>query len=114
MQQLMLACHIKPEGAERSESAGEMGFSLRPEDHLKLEEAQEALQQNDEPERYITIDLNSIQINSPSTLGDLEDGKFRIYLNKSDGRGHFHLVAYTKQNHSLVYSDAAMVNFVAS
>jgi len=114
MHPLTLECYIKPEGAERSEPAGRVRFAISPADHRRMEEAEEKLQHSDDRETMLNVDLTKLDLDLPPHVEALEKCQLRVYLHEEDERGHFHLVGHRKGDHSLFYTNAVMVDFVAS
>ncbi len=87
-----------------------MHFRVSEDCHLKLEAAEEELLQSSDKERFVEADLASMELELPPDFGPLSDCQFRVYINPRDQRGQFHLVGHRASDHSLVYSNAVMVD----
>lgn len=101
----------KPDPAQKSVPMGLIHFYVGGNDRLKLEEAEERLQ-NDASlsEVMVDVDLSTLQLVTPAECGELADCQLRVYLRKDDGRGQFHLVGHRASDGSLVYTNALMID----
>ena len=102
----------KPEGAEQSTPIEYLHFRISEECHLRLEEAETELQQNNEREKYLDIDMDDMELRTSEDCGPLSDCRLRVYLDQIDHRGQFHLVGHRASDGSLIYSNAVMVDLL--
>lgn len=100
----------KPHHSTKSTPVGILRFRVHEQYHLLMEQAEHEMVQSHEPERFIDIDMDSLELETSKECGNLINCRFRVYLNPEDHRGHFHLVAESAQDHSLIYSNAVMVD----
>ncbi|MFA5493959.1 MAG: hypothetical protein WC247_04205 [Porticoccaceae bacterium] len=100
----------KPPGADKPVPIEILQFHISDECHLQLEQAEEKLQQTDEGEIFVDVDRDTLDLETSADCGDLKDCRLRVYLGPLDQRGQFHLVGYRVSDHSLVYSNAVMVD----
>ena len=98
-------------GARVSIPIESMRFHIDERCHLRLEAAEERLQRYQEPELLIEVDMGSLELETSSDCGPLADCHVRVYLDNDD-RGQFHLVGHRASDHSLVYSNAVMVDLL--
>jgi hypothetical protein len=87
-----------------------MIFCVTSDSHDRMEAAEEALLASGDKEAFVDVDIDSLNLNTSPDCGPLEDCQFRVYINSSDHRGHFHLVGHRAIDHGLVYSSAVMVD----
>lgn len=99
----------KPEGASKSIPIESLHFRVSEQSHLELEQAEEQLKVNHEPEAFVDVDMGSMELATSSDCGPLADCQLRVYLSPNDERGHFHLVGHKASDGSLVYSNAVLV-----
>lgn len=97
-------------GKSRPIHIDHMQFRLSGRDHLNMEQAEEALLASEDKERFVDADLATLDLHMTPDCGPLSDCQFRVYINSSDQRGHFHLVGHRASDHGLVYSNAMMVD----
>lgn len=100
----------KPNENENSIEIGAFHFTVDDTSRLKMEQAEERLQESQEKEIFIDVDTNIIGLETPDTCGSLSDCQLRVYLNPVDNRGHFHLVGHRASDGKLVYTNAVMVD----
>ncbi|BAN48809.1 hypothetical protein PCA10_30770 [Metapseudomonas resinovorans NBRC 106553] len=77
---------------------------------MRLEQAEERLQQTHEPEAIVDTTTEGLRLVTPSECGTLSDVQFRVFLSKGDERGQFHLVGHRESDGSLVYTNAVMID----
>ncbi len=95
---------------QKSTPVGNISFHIDEELHLRLEQAEDQLQESHEPEILIDVDSQRLNLQTPADIGELSGCRFRVYLHQGDERGHFHLVANRAADGSLVYTNAVMVD----
>ncbi len=78
--------------------------------HLLLEQVADDLMRNREREALLDVDIRELELDMPRECGPLEDCQLRVYISPWDERSHFHLVGHRAADHSLVYSNAVMVD----
>jgi len=100
----------KQEGMDTPMHIDAIHFHVSDECHLELEGAEEELQSTHAVEKFIDIDINTMELKTSSECGALSDCQFRVYINSTDHRGHFHLVGHRASDNSLVYSNAVMID----
>ncbi|SFG59560.1 hypothetical protein [Neptunomonas qingdaonensis] len=100
----------KPSDSGKSVPIGMFHFTVDDASHLKMERAEEQLQESQEKEIYLDVDMNIIELVTPDGCGNLSDCRLRVYLNPEDNRGHFHLVGHRASDGELVYTNAVMVD----
>jgi hypothetical protein len=100
----------KKPGAERPVALEHIRFRVSDDCHLLLEQVADGLVRNQEREALLNIDINELELEMPATCGPLEDCQLRVYISPWDERSHFHLVGHRAADHSLVYSNAVMVD----
>ncbi|MNQ57667.1 hypothetical protein D3C85_718320 [compost metagenome] len=110
MNTLTIKSWCKPSGAEKSVPMGEFHFHVNDADHLRLEEAEERLQETHEREAFIDADMTDMELVTPSECGNLSDLQFRVYLSREDERGQFHLVGHRESDGSLIYTNSVMID----
>lgn len=110
MNTLTLEGWCKRAGAEDPLHIDSIHFRVSEECHLQLEAAEEELQKNHQAEAFVEIDMTSLELETSADCGALENCRLRVYLSPLDSRGHFHLVGHRASDHSLVYSNAVMVD----
>ncbi|MED5608276.1 hypothetical protein SAMN05216189_103523 [Pseudomonas delhiensis] len=84
-------------------------FYLSGTDRRHLEDAEEELQRTHEPERWVDVDMSTLELNLPEEYSPLSDCRMRVYLDR-DERGHFHLVGHRASDGSLIYSNAVLID----
>lgn len=97
---------------QKSIPIGSFHFRVSEESHLRLEEAEERLQDSHESEAMIDVDMESLELETPEQCGPLSDCQLRVYLNATDHRGHFHLVGHRASDGSRIYTNAVMVDLL--
>ncbi len=100
----------KPNASAKSIPIGELHFRVHEKYHLLMEQAEQDMAESHAPETFIDVDINTMELEAPQECGDLTNCRFRVYLNPIDHRGHFHLVAESTLDHSMIYSNAVMVD----
>ncbi|WP_339462252.1 hypothetical protein [Pseudomonas sp. EA_105y_Pfl2_R69] len=110
MNTLTIEGWCKPNPAQKSTPMGQIQFHLSESDHLRLEQAEERLQQTHEPEVMVDVDMDALELSTPPECGPLSDCRFRVYLSTGDQRGQFHLVGHRASDGSLIYTNAVMVD----
>lgn len=109
MNTLTLEGWCKPQGHTRSSPIQSIHFRVSDEAHLRLEEAERALQKYQHPEMFVDVELDEMELATSSDCGPLADCQLRVYLDSTD-RGQFHLVGHRAVDRSLVYSNAVMID----
>ncbi|WP_372876389.1 hypothetical protein [Pseudomonas sp.] len=109
MNTLTIEGWCKARGATKSTPLGRFHFHVSEPDHLRLEQAEERLQQTHEPETMVDADVTTMELSTPDECGPLADCQWRVYLDK-DERGQFHLVGHRLSDGSLVYTNAVMID----
>lgn len=105
-------CYLKQLGTDESQWIGKVQFHMSESDHRRLEEAEEALQESGDDEMMLAISAEDMALELPESVGGLSDCLVRVYLNKQEDRGFFHIVGHRKSDGSLIYSDAVMIDYV--
>lgn len=100
----------KVPGQEEPVRIERMAFWVTSECHDQMEAAEEKLLASGGKEAFVDADLESLKLETSPDCGPLADCQFRVYINSSDHRGHFHLVAHRALDDALVYSSAVMVD----
>ena len=78
--------------------------------HLELEKAEEELEKTHAPEKFVIVDVSTLDLELPAEVGALADCQIRVYLSPLDGRGQFHLVGHRSSDGALVYTEPVMVD----
>lgn len=110
MNTLTIKGWCKASSDQRSIPMGEIHFHVNDDDHLRMEAAEERLQQTHEPEVMIDVDMSKMELITPEECGPLSDCQLRVYLSKDDQRGQFHLVGHRESDGSLIYTNAVMID----
>ncbi|WPC06471.1 hypothetical protein ACSX1C_08965 [Pseudomonas sp. MBLB4123] len=110
MNTLTIEGWCKASGAKKSTPMGQFHFRVNEPDHVRLEQAEERLQQTHEPEAMLDVDMSTMELVTPEECGPLSDCKLRVYLSAGDERGQFHLVGHRASDGSLVYTNAVMID----
>ncbi|WP_281648337.1 hypothetical protein [Parendozoicomonas sp. Alg238-R29] len=100
----------KDDHAKRALPIERIHFKINDEYHLLLEQAEEELQENHNPEKYVPIDISTMELSTSNDCGSLKDCKIRVYIRNDDQRGQFHLVGHRELDNCLVYSNAVMID----
>ncbi|CAD5108614.1 hypothetical protein [Zestomonas carbonaria] len=100
----------KGSGDTRSTPIGQFHFHVNGVDHVRLEEAEEHLQNSEDSEVLIDVDAAELELVTPAECGPLSDCQLRVYLSSGDRRGQFHLVGHRESDGSLIYTNAVMVD----
>lgn len=98
----------KSNGDRRSTPVGDIHFDIEGATHTRLEQAEELLQQNHEPETMLDVDMASLNLVLPEGIGPLSDCRLRVYLS-DDQRGQFHLVGHRASDDCLIYTNAVLI-----
>ncbi|MEO4047898.1 hypothetical protein AAFN46_12510 [Pseudomonas sp. CAU 1711] len=110
MNTLTIEGWCKASGATKSTPMGQFHFRVSESDHIRLEQAEERLQQTHEKETLIDVEMDTLELVTPEDCGPLADCQWRVYLSKGDERGQFHLVGHRSSDGSLVYTNAVMID----
>jgi hypothetical protein len=110
MNTLTIEGWCKASGAKKSTPMGQFHFYVSEPDHMRLEQAEERLQQTHEPEVMVDADMSTMELVTPEECGPLSDCQWRVYLSEGDQRGQFHLVGHRASDGSLIYTNAVMVD----
>lgn len=110
MNTLTIKGWCKASGDLRSTPMGEIHFHVNDDDHLRMEQAEERLQQTHESEVMIDVDMSTMELITPEECGPLSDCQLRVYLSTDDQRGQFHLVGHRASDGSLIYTNAVMID----
>lgn len=105
-------CYLKKTGDNDSQIIGKVKFHVSEADHRRLENAEAALQESGDDEIMLAISAEDIELQLPEAVGRLSDCQVRVYLNKQEDRGFFHIVGHRKSDGGLIYSDAIMIDYV--
>jgi hypothetical protein len=108
MSTLTIEGWCKPRPDQKSIPIGEIHFYVDGPLHLRLEEAEEHLQKNHEPEAIVDVDMSTMELILPEGYDPLSDCQMRVYL--QHGRGQFHLVGHRASDGSLIYSNAVLID----
>ncbi|MGV8918919.1 MAG: hypothetical protein ACOH2R_14155 [Pseudomonas sp.] len=102
----------KPSDGGKSVPLGDIHFVVGADEHLRLEEAEELLNNSDKKEVFLDVVMDQIQLVMPSECGQLSDCQFRVYMSSTSGekRGQFHLVGHRASDGELVYSNCVMID----
>lgn len=109
MNTLTIEGWCKASGAKKSTPMGQFHFRVNEADHVRLEQAEERLQQTHEPEALVEVDMSSMELITPHECGPLSDCQLRVYLS-ADQRGQFHLAGHRASDGSLIYTNAVMID----
>ncbi|MFV3307462.1 hypothetical protein ACNFBT_19515 [Pseudomonas sp. NY15181] len=89
-------------------------FFVSDADHLRLEQAEDYLQNSGKRDVMVDADLDNLDLKMPEGYGPLSDCQYRVYLSHSDQRGHFHLVGHRASDGSLIYTNAVLIDQLLS
>lgn len=106
---LTLEGWCKPEESEEPTPIEALHFRVSEETHLRLDEAQQQLEESGQEEIFVDVDQAKLELETSSDCGPLADARLRVYFSPADGRGNFHLVGHRASDGSLIYSDAVMI-----
>lgn len=95
---------------KKSTPIGLIHFHVDDDSHLRMEEAEERLQNTHEAEIMIDVDMSNMELETPEECGPLSDCRLRVYLSSADQRGYFHLVGHRGSDGSLIYTNSVMVD----
>jgi len=101
----------KAVGAQKSMPMGQIHFRISESDHVRLEQAEERLQQTHEAEALLDVDMSGMELITPEDCGPLSDCQLRVYLSQEQ-RGQFHLVGHRASDGSLVYTNAVVIDLL--
>lgn len=93
---------------QKSTPVGDIHFDIGGATHRRLEQAEEQLQKNHEPEIMVDVDMATMNLILPEGYGPLSDCRLRVYLSE-DKRGQFHLVGHRASDGSLIYTNAVLI-----
>ncbi|MCR8921913.1 hypothetical protein NO559_03970 [Dasania sp. GY-MA-18] len=110
MNTLTLDGWCKPQGAPKSMPIGMIHFRISEQDHLKMEQLEDKLQNSSDRDVMLPLDINQLELKTPDDCGPLSDCQARVYISPNSGRGQFHLVGHRASDGSLVYTNAVMVD----
>lgn len=110
MDTLDIEAWCKPAENAKSQPMGLIHFHIDENCHLRLEQAETQLLSSGDPEIFLDVDRDQLELETPEECGVLSDCQLRVYLNPNDHRGHFHLVGHRANDGSLVYTNAVMVD----
>lgn len=102
----------KPDDISASTPIEFLHFRVSEECHLRLEAAEEELQRTHAADKYIDVDMESLELKTSDDCGPLADCRLRVYLDQADHRGQFHLVGHRASDGCLIYSNAVMVDLL--
>jgi hypothetical protein len=94
---------------QKSTPVEQIHFYLSGNDRLRLEQAEEHLQQSHAPEVMLDVDMATLDLQVPPDYGPLSDCQLRVYLRAEDQRGQFHLVGHRASDGSLIYTNALLI-----
>jgi len=110
MNTMDLSAWYKPEGGNHSEELGTIHFRIDDQSHLLMEQAEEELLETHAAEKFLPIDMSHMELQMPDASETLEDCQLRVVISRQSGRGQFHIVGHRASDHSLIYSNAVMVD----
>lgn len=110
MNDLTIEGWCKVSANEKSTPIGSFRFHIDEETHLRLEQAEQQLQDSDEPEVMVDVNKESLALEIPEQCGPLSSYQLRVYLDKTFHRGQFHLVGQRSSDDSHVYTNAVMID----
>jgi len=110
MDNLTVEGWCKVPGAENPIPLEEIRFYISPTCHLALEVAEEELLKTQAPEKFVDVDMDSLELEIPPEVGPLSDCRLRVYLGPLDSRGQFHIVAHRTSDNGLIYTNSVMVD----
>ncbi|MDY7566662.1 hypothetical protein QN400_05960 [Pseudomonas sp. RTC3] len=93
---------------QKSTPVGDVHFNIEGPVHLRLEQAEERLQNGHESEVMVDVDMKSMDLIMPEGYGPLSDCQLRVYLS-DDQRGQFHLVGHRTSDGSLIYTNVVLI-----
>ncbi|MCP8478422.1 hypothetical protein NK639_22940 [Pseudomonas sp. ZM24] len=114
MSAMTLEGWCKTSASQKPTPLEDIHFFLSDNDHLRLEQAEEYLQNSETRDVMVDADLDSLDLKMPEGYGPLADCKFRVYLSNADRRGHFHLVGHRASDGSLIYTNAVLIDQLLS
>lgn len=109
---LTLEGWCKAGGAAEPTPIETLHFCVSEDTHLRLEKAEQQLEESDQKEIFVDVDLATLELETSPDCGPLSDARLRVYISSTDGRGNFHLVGHRASDGSLVYSKAVMIETV--
>jgi len=80
MSALTIEGWCKPSPDQKSIPIGEIHFDVDDPLHLRLEQAEERLQETHEPEAMVDVDMSTMDLVLPEGYGPLSDCQMRVYL----------------------------------
>ena len=110
MNTLSIEGWCKPTRDTASQPQGLLRFRVAEKYHCAMERAEEALQINQSGEQFIDVDPKTLELDAAPEYGEVASPRFRVYLGRSDQRGHFHLVARRASDDALIYSNSVMID----
>ena len=110
MNTLTIEGWCKTSDDKKSTPIGSIHFHVDDDSHLRMEEAEERLQNTHEAEIMIDVDMSNMELVTPEECGQLSDCQYRVYLSSSEQRGFFHLVGHRATDGSLIYTNSVMVD----
>ncbi|MGH8345172.1 MAG: hypothetical protein ACRES5_01180 [Pseudomonas sp.] len=108
MSALTIEGWCKPSPDQKSIQIGEIHFYVDGPLHVRLEEAEERLQNSHEREAMVDVDMGSMDLIMPEGYAPLSDCQMRVYLHHE--RGQFHLVGHRASDGSLIYTNAVLID----
>lgn len=112
--ELSVETFLKPTPQASSETVGQARLSLNESVYQQLTDLEQTLKNSASKEVTIAASEHDIDIDSPSDVGALKDKKVRVFLDRENQAGHFHLVAKRSSDEALVYTEPAMIRLVAA
>ncbi|MCY1275806.1 hypothetical protein D3C76_872640 [compost metagenome] len=110
MNTLTIKGWCKASDAAKAIPMGNVHFRINDDAHLRLEQAEEELQETQGREKMLDIDMTTMELVTPDECGPLSDCQLRVYLSRDDQRGHFHLVGHRQSDGSLIFTNAVMID----
>ncbi|AGI23108.1 hypothetical protein ACYCAX_19040 [Pseudomonas sp. MT3] len=101
-------CKTRPD--QKPTPLEDIHFFVSDADHLRLEHAEEYLQNSGAHDVMVDADLDNLDLKMPEGFGPLSDCQYRVYLSHGDQRGHFHLVGHRASDGSLIYTNAVLID----
>ena len=114
MTMLTLEGWCKNRGADTAQPLEQIRFRVSGRCHEALETAGTELKQTGDPEAFIDVSPDELELEMPPECGPLADCRFRVYVSEDDDRIQFHLVGHSVKDNSLVYTNPTLVVLLLS
>lgn len=110
--ELVLETHRKPAPHLLSEDIGLTRVVIEEPVYKMLEAMEQSLTQSNDREVFKSIDPADLHLAMPCACEGIESCKVRMYLDREDSAGVFHIVGEGVADHSLIYTDAVKVRMI--